>query len=283
MRQKTKTAIARNGDHAREMGRMIEELSRRHRPHQVFADFCELSALSISNAVDKTQFDKREARYLQIAKGYSVAELEVFPALLSHLVAWLESGMDDCLGKLFMLLDLGNHWKGQFFTPFEVSRLMAGMLTGDVRGQVEQHGFLTVCEPAVGAGGMVIAMADAIAEQGVNYQRAMHVTAIDVDATAAHMAYVQFSLLHLPAIVLHGNALSTEVWGHWLTPAHVIHGWDWRLHRRYGSAAAVDAQLAGEPTEAIIQPEAGATGRQDLADIRERLVAQRMEQMNLFG
>ena len=78
---------------------------------------------------------------------------------------------------------------------------------------------------------MVIATAAAFAEEGINYQQAMHTTCIDIDATAVHMAYVQLSLLHIPAIVMHGNALSMEQWGYWLTPAHVLGFWDARLKR----------------------------------------------------
>jgi len=39
------------------------------------------------------------------------------------------------------------------------------------------------------------------------------------------MAYVQLSLLGIPAVVVHGNALSLDVWGVWYTPAHVLVGW----------------------------------------------------------
>ena len=37
----------------------------RHSMHEVFSDFVELSALAISNAVDRHQFDAREQRYLE--------------------------------------------------------------------------------------------------------------------------------------------------------------------------------------------------------------------------
>ena len=46
------------------------------------------------------------------------------------------------------------------------------------------------------------------------------------------MTYVQLSLLHVPATVVHGNALSMEVWGTWYTPAHILGGWTFKLRRR---------------------------------------------------
>ena len=151
--------------------------------------------------------------------------------MLACLTLSLEEGMNDCLGQLFMALELGNSRAGQFFTPYHVCSLMARMICGDVKAQCKEKGFVRVMEPAVGAGGMVIATAEAFADQGINYQQAMHATCIDVDAAAVHMAYIQLSLLHIPAIVVHGNALSLEQWGVWLTPAHVLGFWDVRLKR----------------------------------------------------
>ena len=48
------------------------------------------------------------------------------------------------------------------------------------------------------------------ADEGINYQRAMHATCMDADATAVHITYVQLSLLHIPAIVVHGKAFRIQ-------------------------------------------------------------------------
>lgn len=209
---------------------LVKENSRSSHPYTVFRDFCELAALSFSNAVDRAQFEAREARYLQIIKGYKADEVARFPEMLACLTLSLEEGMHDCLGQLFMALELGNSGAGQFFTPYHVSALMAKMLCGDAGRICKERGFVRVMEPAVGAGGMVIATAEAFAE-GINYQQAMHATCIDIDATAVYMAYIQLSLLHIPAIVVHGNALSNEQWGYWFTPAHVLGFWNAKLKR----------------------------------------------------
>lgn len=55
-------------DHTKELLQLIRKTAHRWNPHEVFSDFVELSCLSFSNAVDRRQFDAREARYLQIAK-----------------------------------------------------------------------------------------------------------------------------------------------------------------------------------------------------------------------
>lgn len=195
--------------------------------------------------------------------------------------------MRDCLGSLFMSLDLGNAGTGQFFTPYEVSRLMAGMILGGAREVVERQGFFTLMEPAVGAGGMVIAAADALAEKGINYQQSMHVTAIDIDPTAVHMAYLQCSLLHIPAIIIHGNSLGMQEWDHWVTPAHVLGGWDRRLNMRDAlqrfQQLIVREAAAPIPDAAPGRPFEPSPAAPDLAEIRRAVVTQRIEQMDLFG
>ena len=66
------------------------------------------------------------------------------------------------------------------------------------------------------------------------------------------MAYLQLALLHIPAIVVHGNALTGEEWEHWYTPAHVVGDWGARLRQReaiqamremLAAPAAVDAPM----------------------------------------
>ena len=88
---------------------------------------------------------------------------------------------------------------------------------------------------------MVIALAHEIRELGINYQKHLHVTAVDVDPKCVHMTYLQLSLLHVPAIVVHGNSLSLEEFGHWYTPAHIMDGWDWKLR------GARPAEVQGVP------------------------------------
>lgn len=71
--------------------------------------------------------------------------------------------------------------------------------------QAADRGFVTVLVPACRAGGMIIAAAHAMYDAEINYQEPMHVT------------YQQLALLHMLAIVVHGNARSLQKWEHWLT------------------------------------------------------------------
>lgn len=218
-----------------DMVKLIHQLSYRHSTNKVFADFVEMSAIALSNATDQTQYEPREKRYLEIIKHYKPEELNEFPKLLGMLVNHLEEAPQDVLGEVFHALELHNERKGQFFTPFPICRMMAKMIVGDSQQDIiNQYGFITISEPACGTGAMIIAAAQELKDSGINYQQTIHVTAVDLDATCVHAAYVQFSLLYIPAVVIHGNSLSLEEFSHWYTPAHTLGFWDYKLKEKAG-------------------------------------------------
>lgn len=221
-------------DHQKELVKLISTLGYRHGHWQVFADFVEMAAISVSNAVDIGRREKREERYLEVVKRYKPDELARFPEMLGSLTMALEEETADILGRTFHDLELHNKWSGQYFSPYPLCRMMAKMTMadrGDLEARISERGFVTAQEPAAGSGAMIIALAHEMREAGINYQQHLHVTAVDVDPKCVHMSYLQFSLLHIPAVIVHGNSLSLEEFDHWYTPAHILDGWDWRLKR----------------------------------------------------
>lgn len=233
------------------LSKLIEGLAYRHSGWQVFADFAEMAAIALSNAVDRPQCERRETRYLEIVRRYEPEEVAKFPQMLALLTEELEREGSDVLGRTFHELELHNKWAGQFFSPYPLCQMMARMVLGDedaVREKVQQRGFITAQEPACGSGAMVIALAMGLQDLGINYQQHLHVTAIDVDAKCVHMAYVQLALLHIPAVIIHGNTLSLEEYGRWYTPAHILGGWGRKLKR------AAEAEPGGHIVTAIPAP-----------------------------
>lgn len=241
-------------NYQQELVKLFNSLSGRHSHWRVFADFCEIAAITFSNAVDLAQREGREERYLQIVKGYNRAELDSFAQGLAHLTMAMETNMRDVLGRTFHDLELHNKWAGQFFTPYDVSRMMARMTIGDsadLQARIAERGFVTAQEPAVGSGAMVIGLAQEMRDAGINYQQHLHVTAVDIDPKCVHMAYVQFSLLHLPAIIIHGDTLSLKEYGHWYTPAHIMGGWSRKLRRQEAIEGAYEILAAPPPVTAL--------------------------------
>lgn len=256
-RAKKSSPVTTTAGHKGEIIKAMRGLSHRHDLWSVFSDFVEMGAISIANTSDRAnpQHQQREERYLQIIRGYSQEEQAEFPRMLYHLVEALTYSMDDVLGEVFMELELGNKWAGQFFTPYEVCRLMASMTAGDLKPMIEQQGFVSVNEPACGGGAMIIAMAEELHNQEINYQQCMHVIAQDLDLKAVHMSYLQFSLLHIPAVVIHGNSLALEERSHWNTPAHIMGGWEWKLHRRMMQKMQLPAEAEAPAPEPMPEPE----------------------------
>lgn len=233
----------------RQLAKLLQANAYRHHLWDVFGDFVEMAALSISNSVDLLNREAREARYMQIIGKYKPEEQQRFPQMFAELVMEMEHDPGDVLGTLFGELELGNAARGQFFTPFHICELMASLTIGDAdnaRAEVARKGFITVNEPCVGAGAMVIAFAHAAQNVGLNFQQQVHVTAQDVDPRAVHMAYVQFSLLHIPAVVILGNTIAAEVRERWCTPAHVLGFWDNKLQRGYALGSEMDGAAAND-------------------------------------
>ena len=93
---------------------------------QVWQDFIFMSACSFSNVVAKNDYVNRENAYLQTINKYNERDRKLFPKLLAKLTMALEHNPEqDFLGKIFMELDLGSRNRGQFFTPYDVCKLMS--------------------------------------------------------------------------------------------------------------------------------------------------------------
>lgn len=229
--------------HQKEFIKLVQQNAGARRASEVFRDFCEMAAIALSSRFDVARHHDRELRYGVIEARYDRTQVGRFHRMLACITNSLNSGHKDCLGQVFMEMDLGNAFGGQFFTPYEISMLMAHLTLGPItQDDVDaKGGFIRIHDPAVGAGAMVIAMSEALLNQGINYQQCMHVVAQDIDATACHLAYIQFAVLAIPAVVIVGNTLTMEVREQWLTPAHILGHWGARIRRREA--------LADEPLE----------------------------------
>jgi N-6 DNA Methylase len=230
----------------------IRQLSYNQHLFTTFRHFVELSAIAFSNVADPVNQAVREEQYLAIVKQYKAEEFQKFPELLGILVACLEQEPTDVLGVLYHRLELHNEQSGQFFTPYPVCQAMAKMLVHDAKDLVEEQEFIRAHEPCVGSGAMIIALAQALREEGINYQQHLHVTAIDLDILAVHMAYVHCTLLHIPAIIVHGDTLRLKTYSVWRTFAHVMGFWDAKLardpRRLHPPAPQPTQELLSQPT-----------------------------------
>ncbi|GEC33930.1 hypothetical protein N181_29255 [Sinorhizobium fredii USDA 205] len=216
----------------------------------------------MSNAVDPVNFEKREARYIEIGRKYGRETMATFSHIMGEVVMALEEMPQDILGMTCHALELHNKARGQFFTPYPVCQLTARIVVGsaeDMQKAIAERGFMIAQEPAVGSGAMIVALAEAILEAGFNYQQLLHVTAVDIDARAVHMAYVQFSLLHIPATVIVGDSLAMRFREDWHTMAHVMGGWAGKLARAGENVGGQEASAAPVAAKDLVVEAARST------------------------
>jgi hypothetical protein len=117
----------------------FQKLTYRRRAWDVWRAYILLHACSISNVLDKDNYDQREKRYLKIIHQYSKEEQAIFPELAAYTTMALDQNQEqDFLGKMFMRLDLGNRSAGQFFTPYHVCELMAEVVATNALEKIEQ-------------------------------------------------------------------------------------------------------------------------------------------------
>lgn len=222
-----------------EFTKLFQSLCHSGNPYSVWQDFILLTACSISNALDKRNFDKREELYLSIAKKYSAQQLNDFARMLAAVVLSLDRNPEqDFLGQLFMDLHLGNDVCGQFFTPYSVAALMSDITIGNLMDTVKEKGYVTVNDPTCGSGVMLIAAANkarkVLEKENLNFQNHTLLSGQDIDRTAALMAYIQLSLLGVAGYIKVGNSLTEPMSendtdeNYWYTPMYFSDIWQTR-------------------------------------------------------
>ena len=210
---------------------------------QVWADLISVIACSLANSADpdKTgkKYQDREKEYQQCVERLGGVEK---PAeCLGIIVQALESDPEqDFLGTLYMELELGNHWKGQFFTPYNICKMMSSIAAGDVDAKIEKNGYISVCDPACGAGATLISTANEMKQSKYNFQKHVLFVGQDIDRVAGLMCYIQLSLLGCAGYICIGNTLTNPLWGYdlfpqekegqelWIMPMFHTEPWIWR-------------------------------------------------------
>ena len=128
---------------------LFSQTARYHHRHQVFEDFVSCSVIALQNSL---QFcDKREEKYMRIVGRYEKTDISRMAQLLAHVTNGLDETPGDFLGRVFMQLELGDKYRGQFFTPWDIGLMMARMQLGNVEDNFRDKPFITLSEPAAPA------------------------------------------------------------------------------------------------------------------------------------
>lgn len=207
-------------DHRKEFLKTLESIDYSRSPHEVFYDFLQMGKIALANAMYRSQ--KLEEQYFSFLDKYAKkndekrrrAYQKQFAKLLYHTVEALEENPEqDFLGELYMEVACfrGNN-KGQFFTPYHLADMMSRIIESDAQQEIEETGCITFCEPTCGSGVMAIAFRNNLVNQQIFTTNSCLMQLTDLDKNCAAMAYVQLSLLGVPALVVHGDSLTQESW-----------------------------------------------------------------------
>ena len=214
---------------------VFRDTARNLRRWEVFSDFITLAASELDMARIRTP--ESIARSREICAKYSESDINNMHALFGLMICALEAKFHDFLGAIFMELELGDDRNGQYFTPYNVQSLLARLLMPDFDETIRREGFVTVSDPASGAAGMIVAYAEVLLEAGYNPSEQMFGSCIDIDPIAADMAFIQLSLLGIPAEVITGNALTMQLNRVRYTPVYYINNFEKRLEEQRRIAA----------------------------------------------
>ena len=238
-------APVKRGDPKQDFLKAFKKLTYRFGTWEVWSDFVTIVACTLSNPLDRSHYEEREALYLKSINKYNKDERDLFPELFAQTVLALEDNPEqDFLGELFLTLNLENKHRGQVFTPYHIGRFMASIICGDVAAHVERKGYITLNDSCCGAGVLMIAgiheAKRQLEEAGLNWQNHVLVVAQDIDRTVALMCYIQLSLLGVAGYVKVGCALSEPIVSndstenYWFTPMYFSDVWTWRRFLRGG-------------------------------------------------
>ena len=107
--------------------KIFNTTARYHHRHKVFEDFVSCAAIALHNGVAHDA--ELEKQYLSIIAGYEKEDVTRMAELLGHVVMALDQERCDFLGSVFMELELGDKYRGQFFTPWDVCLIASDLTT----------------------------------------------------------------------------------------------------------------------------------------------------------
>lgn len=119
--------------------RVFKDTGRHLGRWEVFSDFLSLAASELDMARIRTPESMENCR--KICARYGATDIANMQEMFCLMVCALEAKFHDFLGAIFMELELGDNFRGQYFTPYSVQCLMArmrGLRASDVKNHAKR-------------------------------------------------------------------------------------------------------------------------------------------------
>lgn len=190
--------------------RMLQEVQNVRLP-ELYRRFVQAGAAALT-------LGQQEGTYQDAIKGLSRRNLGVLVRAFQQLILDMDDRPYlDLLGPLYMEIShkLDRDAGSEFFTPHNLSRLMARMNLGpDPRRLFPADRPLLCNEPTAGTGGMVLAFTEILVEHGISPLHTQWVIQ-DLSARSCHAAFINATVWGIPAHVVCGNTLTLDVRWQW--------------------------------------------------------------------
>lgn len=174
-------------------------------PYRVWSLFVNVTAVSLADCVGLGEpFDRAPL-------GQAADVMEELSLMYWHMADEFEANPEqDFLGAEYMALGISDSGKGQFFTPYHLARVVAAtaIRPEGVARAIDERGFVTLMEPAVGGGAMAIAAFNRLRELGHNPQTQAWFEMHELSWDTAMACYCQAATLGMAGCVVVGDTLS---------------------------------------------------------------------------
>ena len=191
----------------------------------LFRDCIHIMALRIALMTDIYNHKERNAELERVTKKYKNKEVHQIEELINAFYEmFIDSATDfgDHLGAIFMgLAHKGNH-KGQFFTPYNISRMIARMQFSNPAEEIKRKSPFSIADPCCGAGGLLVAACEILTEKKINYTKDVIFYGADIDLTCVEMTYLQLTFLGASALIEHKDTLLLKKWDEYRTPGIIL-------------------------------------------------------------
>lgn len=218
-KQATETKRLTSADARKRFLEIFRKLCYSRNSWQVWADFIVCTGYAIANSHEMNPETRKKREDIYKERLQQIGGIDTCLEMLTLIGdAYTANPEQDFLGEIFMELGLGNHWKGQFFTPYNICKMMSMITMGNMQEELGSKPWISVNDCACGAGALLIAAANYLKDNDVNYHTKALFVAQDIDLIAGLMCYIQLSVLGCAGYVVIADSLCHPVTGGALNP-----------------------------------------------------------------
>lgn len=185
-----------------------------HRRPRIFRDWTVLmvSALARDDETYNDRLDKYAPAEDDMEQRREVAT--AFSEAFGELVIATREAERPVIGDVYEEIGAQADDFGQYFTPWDLCRLKAQLITDGRNPDASQDDPMSVSDPTCGSGRLLVAGAKRLREQYPDTP--VVATGVDKDATCARMAVINLALAGIPGKIRYGDSLTMEGHREWV-------------------------------------------------------------------